>query len=284
MKIAISQMISNEHRYIKEWLDYHLNTIKIDHIFLYEDVCSESHKEICDQFHNVTLYNMEEHISDKYLKEIIENNLYIQTAVLKQSIDDLKDEYDWLLFIDVDEFIDHHPIDVISKHSDASVISIKNYTMTCSDALENPEYDYSVVSKYDIKSEYMAYYYKCLFNLKHELFKDGMKFIPKQCPHFITDDDVVAEENETHHYLFKSWPEWIDRLLHKGAIVDRFWKKQLDEFFDLNIKYADQKEQLISKLYEDIPDFEVNLSPEQIRNKLFKKIIEQNEVTHTIHK
>jgi hypothetical protein len=40
-------MIKNEHQYLKEWIDYHLN-LGIDAIYLAEDITSDSHKEITD--------------------------------------------------------------------------------------------------------------------------------------------------------------------------------------------------------------------------------------------
>jgi hypothetical protein len=49
MKTAICVLIKNEHDYLKEWVDYHLN-LGIDEIFLFEDYDSLSHSQIINPY------------------------------------------------------------------------------------------------------------------------------------------------------------------------------------------------------------------------------------------
>ena len=65
MKTCIITIIKNEHLYLDEWITYHLN-IGISHIFLYEDIDSESHKSITDKYFNeVTLNSVLSLLSEK---------------------------------------------------------------------------------------------------------------------------------------------------------------------------------------------------------------------------
>ena len=52
MKSCILTVIKNEHQYLDEWIKYHLD-LGINHIFIYEDIDSDSHKEICDKYGNM---------------------------------------------------------------------------------------------------------------------------------------------------------------------------------------------------------------------------------------
>jgi len=45
--IYICSIIKNEHQYLEEWIDYHLN-LGFDGIYLVEDVTSKSHSNITD--------------------------------------------------------------------------------------------------------------------------------------------------------------------------------------------------------------------------------------------
>lgn len=50
MKTSICCIVKNEQPYIYEWVDYHLNKVGIDHIYIYEDYGSDSHKALLESF------------------------------------------------------------------------------------------------------------------------------------------------------------------------------------------------------------------------------------------
>ena len=66
--IAICAILKDEHQYLKEWLDYHLN-IGIDQIYLYEDITSQTHIEITKDYDNVHLMSMGDFIDMKHCLE-----------------------------------------------------------------------------------------------------------------------------------------------------------------------------------------------------------------------
>lgn len=49
MKTCILTIIKNEHQYLDEWIQYHLN-LGIDALFIYEDIDSDSHLEIAQKY------------------------------------------------------------------------------------------------------------------------------------------------------------------------------------------------------------------------------------------
>ena len=62
-------IIKNEHLYLDEWVSYHLG-IGINHIFIFEDIDSESHKSIIDRYGNsVTLNSIDVVLNNNGKKE-----------------------------------------------------------------------------------------------------------------------------------------------------------------------------------------------------------------------
>jgi hypothetical protein len=111
MRTCILTIIKNEHLYLDEWIQYHLN-IGVDHLFIFEDIDSNSHKEITNKYGDkVSLSNVSTILSELGLKRAQEykrtkaknpQEMYIYKGLyyLQNNFD-----YDWCFAIDVDEFI-----------------------------------------------------------------------------------------------------------------------------------------------------------------------------------
>ena len=103
MKTAICAILKDEHRFLKEWIDWHLG-IGFDAIHLFEDKGSQSHEKICEKYSNVYLRRYE---NDDEIRQILSNqrnssrqkDLYSWFAITYTTI------YDWVAFIDIDEFL-----------------------------------------------------------------------------------------------------------------------------------------------------------------------------------
>ena len=113
MSSCIITVIKNEHAYLKEWIDYHLR-LGVGHIFIFEDIDSETHKDITDGYgDNVTLCGISSVLNDteretaamlKRTKKWNVQHLYLKNA-LRYVKDTFSDKYDWCFVVDVDEFI-----------------------------------------------------------------------------------------------------------------------------------------------------------------------------------
>ena len=114
MTSCILTVIKNEQEYLDEWISYHLN-LGIDHIFIFEDIDSDSHKEICDKYNDVILNSISlilnndelNKIKDIKSKGIQNHNENPQYIYIKNGLQYLKllKKYDWCFVIDNDEFI-----------------------------------------------------------------------------------------------------------------------------------------------------------------------------------
>ena len=65
---CILTVIKNEHEYLDEWIKYHLD-LGINHIFIFEDIDSDSHKEICDKYGDKVSLNSIEIVLDEIDKK-----------------------------------------------------------------------------------------------------------------------------------------------------------------------------------------------------------------------
>ena len=97
--VAICCIALNEDLYIDEWLDYHLNTIGFNHIYVYDNSDGGTLKI---SRKNVTVIHMPGPVK--------------QVPVYNNFMENFAEFHDWCAFIDVDEFF------VLHKHS-----SIKEY-------------------------------------------------------------------------------------------------------------------------------------------------------------
>jgi hypothetical protein len=66
---CIFTVIKNEHQYLDEWIKYHLD-LGVDHIFILEDIDSNSHKEITDKYDGKITLNSVDILSIEKKKQI----------------------------------------------------------------------------------------------------------------------------------------------------------------------------------------------------------------------
>ena len=75
VRTCILTVIKNEQEYLDEWIKYHLD-LGISHIFIFEDMDSESHREITDKYDDkVSLNNIETILDEDTKKKVLELKL-----------------------------------------------------------------------------------------------------------------------------------------------------------------------------------------------------------------
>ena len=102
IKIAICAIIKKENLYLREWVEYHKN-IGFDKIIIYDnnDVNGElPHTVIGDYIEAgfVDIYNV------RGLK-LFDNGESLQDKTYNQCLDEYNNQFEWIAFIDIDEFI-----------------------------------------------------------------------------------------------------------------------------------------------------------------------------------
>lgn len=231
MEYTICTAIKNEHRYIKEWIDYHLS-IGFNAIHLFEDYDSESHKEFLSEYDNVFIHSLKDCPRTDY-----KNGDYKQVDMMQYFINTYKDKYDYVAFIDVDEYIrfkdGYDLVSLCNEFNSYDAIYLQWNIIGANGHIKRPEGriqdNYFGCAEWDNPK----YCFKSLCNLKHNpeishchKIKRGVFTNHKNArrgPHKL--------KAYIDHYFTKSWEDWVARL-DRGDVVDG--NRKIEEFFRYN--------------------------------------------------
>lgn len=255
MITAIYTCIKDEQDYLEDWIDWHLN-IGIDKIFIFEDLDSISHRDICNKYPDVSLMPILDLFDDEekpYVIKMKEEGKYRQTMYAKRGIMYIKNNYpdiDWCFSLDCDEYI-CSPVpfkSILERYNDLDGVLLRWHNYNASGRVFKPTYDKPIWEIYTtpcghLKSdEKNGHFTKIAWNLKRlqERYIWGQHTA-------IGCKTVVAEDLWLNHYFTRSWQEWVYKIHQRGTFSK--YRKD-DDFFELNPDLLPMKEELL-KLKEE---------------------------------
>ena len=257
MKAAIICIAKNEALYLHEWVDYHLN-LCFDKII------------ICDNGMNGSMNfdNRVQIVDYKYLKEHIQRICYTERLIAN------KDKFDWLMFIDCDEFLvlddkynnDIHNFLKDPIFHDADVIRICWKIYNGGDKFD-AEGDYSVKRFEDCRFEHEQDKY-CKSIIKTSCYNDGWilghgylrkPVIAVDCNGHVCENSgsqigakPVYGNAHINHYITKTIGEYVRQKMFRGCPNNNPGRyNHLNYFWKYNNYNADM-EQYALKLIEEI--------------------------------
>lgn len=225
MTIAICSIIKDEQQYLKEWLDWNCG-LNIDKIFLYEDYNSKSHKNITNKYNNVILQPI------SVLENIpkISYTDFKQTLVFYQFLNLYKNEFDWIIFIDIDEFL--HPKkelhSLLEDFKNQKALLIKEVIMTANGHISKPE---GLVQDNYTKKANSLFCDKIFPSTKYAIntkFKQDFISVHR-CSNAVL---LPTELLYIKHYFTKSFEEWQYKVNIRGDIVHN--NRKFFDFFIVN--------------------------------------------------
>ena len=273
---CIFTIIKDEREYIEEFIRYHLN-LGIDHIFIFEDTGSVSHKDIVDKISTdrVTLNSIDIFSFDIYkerykqISKFNPNNNWEnkrQFTYQKEGLDWVKNNfnYDWCFAIDCDEYItledDSKSLaEILNMYSDyeAIVLSWQNYN--ANGYINKPDYKKNggIIQTYtqtcdktpgdaywrNAKVVYRIGKFKKNYYRGHHLCSDIHNWVKSD---FSKDYNKLIYKNiYIRHYITKSWEEYYWKLNIRGMFHKT--NRKLDDFFIMNPDMMNMKEELLEK-------------------------------------
>jgi hypothetical protein len=266
MKICIHTVIKDElDEYLTSWLNHH--TKMVDHIFIYEDIDSHSHKHITDKYPNVTLwsvFDIYEKESDKQRlitnrqKGGINQRFYIRDGVLKiQALN----QYDWCFAIDIDEYITlEEPYkaisDVLSDFQDKDGIVIQWMNFGASGRIYKPNYGdrdyrefYTERGEQTENDKTFAKTSKVCWNLR-KINSWNLCGLHCGAGNWVMTNGkkerrtVTYEKMYLKHYITRSWEEYLWKIYKRGNhCFDRH--RKIQDFFQINPDMKDKYNELI---------------------------------------
>ena len=255
MKTCIFTVIKNEQEYLKDFLDYH--TRMGLHIFIFEDLFSNSHADICSKYENVFLHSIKELYNESEIPALIErrtNHIPSQTEFINRGLKFIHslNKYDWCWLIDIDEYITAtEPLEEILnrfKEYDAVMVYWKNYG--CTGHLYKPVYDKPIYEIYTERCGYeqfsdRKYNNITKFCVNMNKWNDSMNYkIHNAKVRWVKVNNTfnrgveVFEPLYLRHYITKSFEEYCHKLYVRGMHHPKH--RTLDSFFEMQPQYKDK--------------------------------------------
>lgn len=249
MQKAIVTIVKNEHRYLEEWVVYHL-FLGFNKIIIYEDYGSKSHKEICDTYTNVELIPLSK-------TEVLDfKGTKTQRTLFDYALKKYKGTYDWILFSDPDEFlILEQPLEkLLNDYNDYTGIILDWKLFNANKHITRPEG--GIMENYtqdiDILLDNSPVWNKKSFvNLNKaeswlypvHIIKDGVdvEFNPDYLKR-----KKVFKKAWLNHYFCKSWEDFVERITERGNMNN--WTRTYDLFFKVNPDMVSMEDKMIESM------------------------------------
>ena len=266
MKTCIHTVILNElDEYLKAWLDHH--STLVEHIFIFEDIDSHSHKHITDQYDNVTLWSVFNIYDEDWRKEKlrthrekggINQRFYIMDGVLKiQALH----KYDWCFTLDIDEFITledgYNSIPEVLKEfddKDGILLQWKNYG--ANGHIYKPDYNgrdyrefYTKEGEQTRADKAFKITTKIAWNL-NRITKWNLCGLHCMAGNWVNTrghkdrKEIAFDKMYLKHYVTRSWEEYIWKLYKRGMHCGNAHRKDKD-FFEINPDMMERYDELI---------------------------------------
>ena len=270
MTSCILTVIKNEHQYLDEWIKYHLD-LGINHIFIFEDIDSDSHKEICDKYgDNVTLDSVTAVLDEKSrieAKEVKELNKYsVQHTYFRNGLKFLKklysDKYDWCFIIDNDEFItlenENDKLEDVLRLYDKYEAFVMSWKWYGANGHITKPLNKGVLEAYPKEAEgKRPNQVKTCYKLKS--FRGEFLYThhhPTDICNWCNTDYVKFYKTATfnkiyiRHYITKSWEEYVWKRKVRGYVWGR--ERDFDYFFKINTDMLHLKDYLMRQIKDDV--------------------------------
>ena len=265
MKTAIHTVIKNElDEYLIPWLNHHCSMV--DHIYIFEDIGSHSHKHITDRYENVTLLSVLDMYDNQAGKDrLIENDkkgkmnqrYFIMDGV---TFIQKKNLYDWCFTLDIDEFITlQEPYkaipDVLSEFLDKDAVILQWMNFGASGRIYKPQYNgvdyrefYTQRAEFSIADAKFKMDSKICWNLR-KITRWNLTGLHCCAGNWCKTDgkknrrSTVYDKMYLKHYITKSFEEYIWKVYIRGMHT-RGAHRKMDDFFEINQDMLPMREKL----------------------------------------
>ena len=255
MKTAIHTVIKNElDEYLTPWLNHHCPMV--DHIYIFEDIGSHSHKHITDRYENVTLLSVVDMYDNQAGKDrLIENDkkgkmnqrYFIMdgvTFIQKLNL------YDWCFTLDIDEFITlQEPYkaitDVLGEFLAKDAVILQWANFGASGRIYKPQYNgrdyrefYTQRASFSKADEKFKMDSKICWNLR-KITRWNLTGLHCCAGNWCKTDgkkdrrSTVYDKMYLKHYITKSFEEYLWKIAVRGCMTKGAHRK-ISDFFEVN--------------------------------------------------
>lgn len=265
MTTCIHTVIKNEpDEYLVPWLNHHYPMV--DHIYIFEDIGSHSHKSVTDRYPNVTLLSVLDMYDNQYGKDrLIENDKKGKMNQRYFILDGVtfiqkKNLYDWCFSLDIDEFITlEEPYkaitDVLSEFLDKDAVILQWMNFGASGRVYKPQYNgrdyrefYTQRAGFSNADEKFKMDSKICWNLR-KITRWNLTGLHCCAGNWVKTNgeknrrSTVYDKMYLKHYITKSFEEYIWKVYVRGMHTKGAHRK-MDDFFEINQDMLPMREEL----------------------------------------
>jgi hypothetical protein len=222
MKVALVCIAKNEDNYIEEWYNYH-KKIGFDHIFIYQN-------------------NWRCTLEKEDITKIEFDGIAVQTNAYNNFLETYKNDYDWVAFFDVDEFLVLHKNNNIKEYlfnydnSDAIAI---NWLLFGDNNINKIDNNYKVVDRFTKRQNSINQHIKTIVKLNRNII---MNVHSPANSNWIDSNSKISngpfniegtiDKIQLNHYFTKTLPEFLEKQDRGRA--DTNIKRNVSEFHSCN--------------------------------------------------
>lgn len=220
MNVALCAMAKCENLYINEWAEYHLN-LGFDHIYVYDnnEIDGEKISDVLSDDRITVLNYRGKH----------QSSCETQVKAYNECYNGYGNKYDWIMFIDIDEFLTLEKFgnikDFLSQRCFADAKAVRFHWKCYSDSGKLKYEEGSVISRFTELCENgeVNKYYKQIYRTKLPKFRmmnvhycdfiGGIYYPDGSSAKYVmqtTDPNVKHECGCVRHYVTKSLEEFVD--------------------------------------------------------------------------
>ena len=243
MKAVICAIAKYEYNYIREWVEYHIN-LGFDKIVIYDnnDLNGERYDELLSDFIKNEQVELRDVRDERAMQRVVYNAFYQE------------DDFDWVAFIDIDEFISPNRTKYknikkfLEKNSNSDAIFLywqtygdsgKTYPIKTNPRKNNQSI--SILKQYNIPSNNDS----LIDNALRRQNAWGKSIIKKGLPikylheHFVTDPSninyVDCFGNSINPYMFYPDETFVEHT-YKECYIKHIYTKSLYEYIDCKVR------------------------------------------------
>lgn len=214
-KISVCTLFKNESRYLKEWIEYH-RLIGIDHFYLYNTSNSHEHERILKKYLDDRLVTL---INWPTLKTNESEDITMLGSTIPAYENVIKmyaaKETQWLVFIDVDEFLlpisGNHLKEIVDQYNDFPAIVLPEAYLDASDSLFSGEKQLVIESKKRV----------------------SFSRVPKISKMVFKPDNYVCFKWPPYEFIFKGNKEPV-KLLDRGIKINHYLDRKMKSRYAQN--------------------------------------------------
>lgn len=282
MKSAICAIACNESDYLEEWITYHLN-LGFDHIFIYDN-------------NNPDDYSVPRFCSTRPWKEQVtvmdyRGRLAAQLTAYNDCYTSHSKEFDWIAFIDMDEFITFGAESTYT-HINHYLDSIRNFDVVAINWMfygDNEEVNFkkgSVIQRFpkpitdSVQNKHVKVIVRTQMNIKFKQNPhcvDGIIRICDDCQQEVLENGPFKRPSfrrlYIRHYGTKTIEEFITNKMLRGAADQKSNPYKLDLFYQTNKRSKEKHkiEQQYFHIHSQVADPLVSVIIPNYNHKKFLK-------------